>query len=402
MSFIVSYLYPPQSGLPFEVIGTIYNSSGQYVAGASVQIGSASTTSGSDGSYAINGFTAGSYPVTITLSGYTTLSSTLTMAASAQIVQNFTLTAVGTASSGTSLRVTSITTQYSPNGEALYFLDGVSFPVTFTATVNWGTHTPGTVQFITPNNGIFQANANGGNTASQAIDVGGAFGPGGQLQVQAVSSDGTSGVATVANFAVMSAAPLSSSSFEVLNDGGSFYYQSIQGMVFQLLNDSLPNGIEVDSSIPLFGGNPIDLGFTPTLNAKITGNHLDLFQVGVSASPDNGDDDNSDTEPDLGMADVDFGLSSSQLDIFANYNATLGQWQWGGSFEIAGDVNVSPPPVYLPVPIPVPVYASVDFDLSANTTLTLSSFNPLLWNGTLELDPSVTGTLGVGIDGCVE
>ena len=217
--------------MPSSVSGRVLSSSGQAIAGASVQIGTASTQSASDGSYAITGLAATNYSVTVSASGYTTFHSTLSVPASSQLVEPFTLTPAPPPSSGALPTVTSVTTQYSPNGEALYFLGGVPFNVTFIASVNWGVHPPGTVRFITPNNGVYPVNANGGNMASQTIDVGRAFGPGGKLQVQAVSSDGAVSVATDAkNMVVMSKLPYQDAfMFAPKVQGSSFYYQSVLG-----------------------------------------------------------------------------------------------------------------------------------------------------------------------------
>ena len=193
--------------------------------------------------------------------------------------------------------------------------------------------------------------------------------------------------------------------FAPVDNASQFYYQSVAGASIQFLADSLSgdDGASVDTSIPLFGGNPIDLGFSPTLNAKITGNHLDLLQVEVSVSNTNNnngdgeDDDSDENDPGFDMAGLQFDMGNPKIDIFANYNATLQQWQWGGSLGIDGNVGASAT-TYLPVPIPVPVFASVDFDLPFDATLTLSNLNPVVWNGTLDIDPTVTGTLGVGVD----
>ena len=219
--------------------------------------------------------------------------------------------------------------------------------------------------------------------------------PGGKLQVQAVSSDGSQSVSAVANFVVMSALPIQNfSAFSVMNEGGQFEYQSQTASSIQFLSDSLSgdDGLEIDQSIPMFGGNPIKLGFSPTLNATITGNHLDLLQVEVSNA--NANDNN---DPGLDMAGLKFDMSNPKIDIFANYDATLQQWQWGGSLGINGDVGASAT-TYLPVPIPVPVFASVDFDLPFDATLVLNNLEPVTWNGTINLDPTVTGTLGAGVD----
>ena len=119
-----------------QVSGRVYNSAGATIAGASIQIGSSTATCGSDGSYSITGLVAGNYPVTVSATGYTTLSSTLAVLVSAHISQNFTLNPVPVSGS---LSPVTVSTKYNPDGKTvIYFLDGVTFPVTFTASVNWG------------------------------------------------------------------------------------------------------------------------------------------------------------------------------------------------------------------------------------------------------------------------
>ena len=185
--------------------------------------------------------------------------------------------------------------------------------------------------------------------------------------------------------------------FVPMDDGGQFYYQSLTASDIQFLADSLAgdDGVTVDANVPLFGGNAIDLAFSPTLNASIKGSHLDLVQVEVSASVGEESDDD---DPGADMGGLHFDLGSPKVDIFANYNAASHQWQWGGSLEMNGDIGASAA-TYLPIPIPVPVYASVAMDLPFDATLTLSDLNPVVWNGTLSLDPSITGALGAGVDG---
>jgi hypothetical protein len=169
----------------------------------------------------------------------------------------------------------------------------------------------------------------------------------------------------------------------------------------EFLADSLSgdDGVSVDASIPLFGGQSIDLGFSPTLYATIRGTHLDLLQVEVSISTSNtNSQDNDENDPGTDMGGFHFDLGSPTVDIFANYNTRSQQWQWGGSLGMSGDVGASAT-TYLPVPIPVPIYASVAVDLPFDSTLTLSNLNPVIWNGTVILDPSITGALGAGVDG---
>jgi hypothetical protein len=381
----------PQS----SVFGVVYNSSGQPISGASVQAGNVATTSASDGSYSVNGLTAGNYPATISAPGYTTIASSLTVPTTSQAAQNLTLVP-----SGSVPKVTSITTTYNPNGTtAIYFVNGVSHSVLFTANVDWGGHPaqPGVVKFITPNQ-TYSVNTSG-SSASYQLDVGTAFNVGGQLQVQAVSSDGSSSAATVAPFIVMSA-PLSATSLKFVDEGNHFYYQSQEAMVFQWLNDTLPGGADIDTSIPLFGGNPVDLKFSPNLTAKITGPNLSFFQLQVSAG--SGSESSDETEldendPDLDIADLSLDLGSPAISISAVYNSSLQTWTWGGSLTISPNVNVplgADAGLVLVGPVPVLLYADANLNLSANANLNILNLSPISWSGTFELKPTISGSMG--------
>jgi hypothetical protein len=379
---------------PSQASGKVFSSSGSTINGASVRIGSAAAFSGGDGSYSITALSASNYAVTVSASGYTTLFTSLTVPVSDQVVQNFTLTPA----SGTLPTVTSVTTRYSPNGETLYFLDGVIFQVTFTATVNWGTHPAGTVQFITPNDGIYQVNANGGNTASTNIQVGGAFGPGGKLQVQAVSSDGASSMATVANFAVMPNELVPNPEyFSVVDEGYAFYYQYSAAPPFPFLSTDINTSIPDD--IPILGGDSGGLQWAPTLNGKVNGNNATFSSSGV------GFDASFNLGPVVPAADglvVSAAVSpQSGLSLFEDYNLSSMQWQLsGGGVTLEGNVGLS---YSVPIPLPpaitnlVEVNAEVALEVPFDGTLTITDLNPVALDGTLSITPTVSGSIGADV-----
>lgn len=349
-----------------------------------------SATSDGTGQYAISGLSPGTYAVAVSAVGYSTLHSSMTVPPSAHITQNFSLTPTNKMPV-----VTSITTSYSPDGEILYFLDGVSFFVAFSASVNWGGHPAGTVQFITPNQGDFQVDASGGDSVSQTIDVGSAFGVGGHLQVRAVSSDGTASIASVANFMIMSAPfPIP---FQLSYRGDGFGYESTIGANLQFFNDFLPPGVSVNSNIPLFGDNPMGLKYAPSVDVDIDENNAS-FKVNVSSDEGDGDSGGEgNTDPILGLAGLTFDLAP-EASINAIYGQSTGQWNWGGTLGISADINYSFPPINLPIPIPVPIYAKVGFDLSANAGLNVVNLNPVSLNGAVEFNPTINGSLGAGVD----
>ena len=71
------------------IIGNVFgNCAGLPLFGASVQIGTYSTTSGSDGSYSISGIPSGTYTVMVTANNYVNFTNTVTIPSSVQTVTN--------------------------------------------------------------------------------------------------------------------------------------------------------------------------------------------------------------------------------------------------------------------------------------------------------------------------
>jgi hypothetical protein len=377
------------------VSGKILSSLGQGIGGASVQIGTATTTSAGDGSYAITGLSAGNYPVVVSATGYTTYSSTLSVSTSAQSSQTFILNPVPASGS---LPTVTVSTKYNPDGQTvIYFLNGVTFPVTFNANVDWGTNSPGFVKFITPNNGTYQVNANGGNIASQPIDVGHAFGAGGKLQVQAVSSDGSQSVATVANFAVMPNTLASNpNNFSVVDEGSEYYYQYL-ATPFPFIDTDISTSIPDD--VPIFGGDSGGLQWTPTVNGKVNGGAASFTSGGLGF---NASFNLAPIDPAADGLAISAGVSpQSGLNIFENYNLSSEQWKLSGAGEtLIGNVGLS---YTVPIPIPpeitnfVSLNATVGVNVEFNGTLNVVNLNPVALSGDLDITNVVSGTLGANV-----
>ncbi|MGO8928165.1 MAG: LamG-like jellyroll fold domain-containing protein [Limisphaerales bacterium] len=388
-------------GMPSDISGRVLNSAGQPIAGASVQIGSNSATSGSDGSYSITSLSVGNYPVTVSAAGYTTLTTSMTVPGSGAISQNFTLSPASATSSGTRPVVTSLTTTYSPNGEALYFLDGVTFPVVFTASVDWAGHAPGSVLFITTRGGATSVPATG-NTASQQIDVGSAFGPGGQLQVQAVSIDGTFSIATVATFVVMSQLPAQFSDlFEAVDEGTTFYYNSRSSAALQLLEDQLEMFYLDD--VPLLGSTLATFDLQLSVNATVRG-PIAQFQTATVVGPltDLGSLIFSLATADPDELDFEF---PAQITLDTGdtgyYDAGAQQWNWNVNLQIAGDVSKTVSfPLALIEAILLPsgstmiipsLSGEATVDAKIDRKMNITSLYPTANNGELDVSLTISG-----------
>ena len=87
----------------------------------------------------------------------------------------------------------------------------------------------------------------------------------------AISIDGSRSIASVGRFVVMTSIP--NVSLQLADAGDHFYYQSTLALNLQFLNAGLPAGVSFDPNIPLFGDNPFDLSFSPSLDTTVIGNH---------------------------------------------------------------------------------------------------------------------------------
>jgi hypothetical protein len=376
---------PAPSTSASSLSGTIYDQvTGLALPGVSVQLGTTIATSGNSGAYTLANLTAGDFNLALTKAGYSSASATLTVPASAKVTRNFTLAPLSAPSGGQgTIRVTGIRSKYSG---ALYFLDGLSFPVTFTANVDWAGHPPGVVRFVTPKRSM-DVGASGGDATKQ-FDMGTDFGPGGRLQALAISGDGHQSAALVADLVVMPSIP--SAALAVVDDGDHFHYASTLAFNLQFLNDGLPPGVSFNPDIPLFGDNPFDLEFTPAMQATVTGSHVDYaFQMSGST--------NSPFAFKVAGQELDL---AAQAGVSGDFDVPSRAWKWGGSLGVQANLDISKswPFVVVIGPVPVPMYAKADLSLSADATLALLNLDPVTLNGTLALDPAVTGTLGVGLD----
>ena len=373
------------SGLS-SVGGSVTSLTGAAVAGATVLIGNSSAQSDSQGSYNISGLSAGDYTATISKAGYSSISESITVPASTQVHKDFKLQPTVSTSN---IAVSSVTSKYS--GQP-FFLDGSSKSLPFTANIDWGGHTPGNVQFVTPKGGTHTI-ATASSLATQSLNMGTEFGVCGKLGVQAISSDGTASTAKNGNFVIMSRPPLIPG-FQAVDIGDSFYYQAQLGVndpnsrLFHAFDELIAEN-EVPADVPLFGQKGFSLRYLPTVTAKVTSGGEADYDIDFEHKK---------------FVEANFGVFAFQLNpklaIHGQFSPNTCRWSWGGYVGAAASLEAKQTwPFVVPVgPVPVPMYLKASEKLEADLTIGVSNLDPIALNGQLNLKPSVTGSLGVGVN----
>ena len=392
-----------------SVSGTVLNAStGLGLVGALVQLGTNATVSGSQGAYSFASVAMGDYTLTGSKPGFNDASYSVTVSAGSSLSRLITLSPTNAAGSLPS--VTSVKSKYP---DASYYLDDALFLVSFTANVDWAGHPPGTVQFITPRH-TYPVAASGAS-ASQLLNMGSEFGVGGHLRVVAMSSDGTKSSAKVPGFTVMPALfpSLLTPVWGVDAESSTFTYNST--LDISMFQEGAGMG-EIPSSIPVFGGKPLTLSFLPEADFEIGSDGA--AQVGIHLFDLNASRALGHEPPDpkklgkLLKALVNGGFSTSMLpktsfggigfDFYPllgggwQFNAATFQWEWADAFVgLGGEFSIEQTWPFMAGP--VPMFAKAKFDVSAEVTAKLmADFSK---NGELLVQPSLRGSLGVGLSG---
>jgi hypothetical protein len=392
--------------------GTVLDGvTGNGVVGALVQLGTNSTVAGSQGAYSFPSLSIGSYSLMASRSGYVSADYSIVItpgSASSRVV-----TLWPTNSASASPTVTSVSSKYAG---FRYFMDGVPFNVQFIATVDWAGHPPGTVQFITPHK-TYTVSASGSSVV-QTLAMGSDFGPNGRLRVVAMSGDGTKSSSQFGDLVV------TPSPFPVLlapvwgaeDAGSSFSYNTTLSTT--IFKQGVDDGI-IPSTIPVLGGQALRVDFIPRMECSVKSDgtatlamkwdNLDTGQVleaerqnqGLKSLTDllNGWVANGQVDPQL-LPQQEFGGITwyfyPELGGGWKYSMDAGQWQPNGAFAGLGtDISVSRTWPFLVGY--VPMYAKLSAELSVDATANLLQLSPLSLSGEVNVDPSLRGTLGVGI-----
>lgn len=400
-----------------KVTGQVVDgATGKAVAGALVQLDSESATSDAQGHFAFPAVAVGDYTLSVSKTGYAAASATVSVTPGSAPSRVIALSP--SASPGSAPRVTSVTSKYSG---FRYFLDGaafpiVGFPVTYTAQVDWAGHPPGAARFLTPRRTYTVTVSN--STASQVLDMSSDFGPNGRLRVAVVSSDGTQSVEKLADFLVVpSPFPMFPSlAWGVEDQGSSFSYNtSFDTTIFdQGVTDKI-----IPQSIPVFGDKALKVEFIPAVEVAVNSDGTatvtikwDNLEIGkllkahrknhglrslMNFMSDLVDEGRIDRRhlPHQPFGGLDLTLYP-ELGGGWKYAVDAGQWQWNDAFAgLGADLSVSQTWPFL-IGF-VPLYFRAKAELTVDATAHLLQLSPLSLAGEVDVNPSLRGSLGVGI-----
>ena len=373
-------------GLPSKLVGKVYDITTKAgIPGATIALGDYPPvlTDGS-GHYEIPNLSPGDYSLVISSPGYSTFSSTIGISISSTITKNFFLTQ----SLSGAFYIDSLTSKYTG---FVYYLDDVSFFVTYTAHVYWGPHPPGLVRFIMAENRHYDVPTSG-DTASHEFNIQTDFSPCGTLKAVAISADGSRSEIKNAEFTVMPL-PLARYLFDKHDKGNSFYYQT-EWSELELIDLAVDDNV-IPEDIPLFGRRGFDFkSVLPlTVEAKSSGQvdaDLDISSLQYKYKDK--------AWADGRMAGFRFTLTP-RLNLTGQYSYPECRYHWEGNLGLNGEFKIEKSwPFILPGPVPAPMYAKATFDLTVDASLKIPSPDPVSLEGDLNLYPYVRGSVGAGFN----
>lgn len=399
----------------------------QPLANATVTVGTLpAVTTDASGNYQFSALAAGSYELVVTKAGYKPWRSFIPLLPLETAVKNVHLFPT----TWTGVNITAINSKYS-TGKTYYFLPDIdSFTtVDFTAYVDWGGKTPGTVRFITPGGSYDVATTT--NSATKAFNIATTFPPCSTLKAVAIAADGTTSPEAAADFLVTK--PLAATPLAFVSDIDGFSYKTAVPVKAEFLKSL---GTAVDSTVPIFGSHPFLVNYIPEMDVSFksdgTGSYKFSWKnkaLGESLEKDYYQHRDfrkfktnyqylellkaeSEIYKTLGQAiplpAVNVGGRELTffplLDVGVEFNPNScsnneAGWKYKGSAGFAGDFkyeavrqNVTPLG-----PIPVPWYVKFTLSLGGDFTLSVNDLFAKKFTGTMNLNPSVAGSFGVGV-----
>ncbi|MCM8769746.1 MAG: carboxypeptidase regulatory-like domain-containing protein, partial [Candidatus Omnitrophica bacterium] len=357
--------------------GKVYDkNTGTPIENANVLIGNYGTASDPNGYYIIDWASPGVYSYVISKDGYVSLRGTIELTPNTIIEKDFCLSP---SESGDEISIVEVNAKYNP---PWCFLGNIHFLVEFSVVVDWKSYTPYKAIFTTTKSKkeyIWESSSFDDYLPKIALDVG-ELEPGDTLRVKAISGEGKESSPGEFRFIIMKSIP---GSFNVVDTGSGFYYQSLSVGNFSFISEGVPSNL-IPAEIPFFGGSSFNLLFVPDLKAEVKNNTAEyslLFGDLINGG-------------NIGPVQINF---SPYLGLSGTYSSYLMNWKWSGFIGLKTDIKVETPPFYLPIPIPIPVYAKGAFLLSLNTRLDIKEIQPIKLNGTFVIEPAVRGILGVGV-----
>lgn len=409
------------------------------VSGASIKVGgSGPYTTDTGGHYLAENLTSGSLSLVAAKSGYETARANVTLAPLQSAQKDISLTPATTG-----FRVTSVTSKYS-SGKPYYFLPkeyigNQTVDVTFTVDVDWDGKTPNYIKFITPRGTYNEYTFGSFAPVSKTFNITTEFDPCTTLSVAAVDFAGNSSPIVNADFMVAKRFNPNADPpmLQFVDEGSVFSYtnkysygENDKQLSLANLNVSIAN-----YAVPILFGDSFLLKLLPSVAfeysstdggkyrvAWIDQTQGNLFDKEYAKNRDfkkfkRNFDDYVKKYQGKGMPKIGFGSQSASfypfIDIKTEFNpescstADSG-WDVKGDVGFALDYSIEKTKqsmfvIPAVVPIPVPYYLKGKFHFTGDV-----GFNALGmglaqedFEGSLNLNPAVSGTLGVGVDGNV-
>ncbi|TGO02531.1 hypothetical protein PN36_23605 [Candidatus Thiomargarita nelsonii] len=367
------------SVLDENLSGIVYNQTGETLSGVTIEIDGQTQTTDELGAYSFSELAPDEYLITASKENYVSITELVNIPSSTSVEKNFVLYPDG------EIQVLSITSKYPEN---VHYLEGISHEVTYTANIHWGGLTPKTVRFITPQ-GEYDVSTTE-STVSKTFNMGTEFGVGKKLKVKAISDEDIESEEKEAAFVIMSKpviGKIPTMSFSRFDLGDTFSYKA-PDLEFNtaFFNEGFGAGA-VPEDMPVFNKKKFAMKFTPVVNTEIDANGKMTMKMSTITI--------STPEVDILGEKINMSPILSIESQFFDGNWNLS----GGGIGMTGNIDFKrSSPFILPGPFPIPAFLKLVTNAAINGIVTINGLNPFSPEGKIGFEPSISGSLGVGID----
>ena len=370
-----------------SINGIVKSSSGQAISGAQVIATSQSTGSGpspattdATGQFSFGNLAAGGYVVSATKAGFSPGRAEVTVVAGGAVAVSLVLSPTQS-----SVQITSLKNQYSGS---VYFLPNVPLSVRYTATIDWGGHSPGSVDFLT--GGRSHVVSTSGNTASITFNVATDLQPCDTVSAVAISADGSrSGPVTAAGQVTRALPPFFSALALVpVSGAGGLLYESNASVSLPLIDWGT---VKLPRFVPLFAGRQVAIGkASPEFESEVRNGQASflagfrkpgVFKMNV-------------------IGEIDVSVKAGATALFSPGSC---EWSWQATVKANASMDevklFTSPTFFLPTPAgPVPVYLRVAASANATGTLNWQVVPTSRFaGGSFEIQGRIRGGIGVGV-----
>lgn len=373
-----------------RLTGMVYDAeTGDPVANAYVQSDYGYVISDIYGCYSMWYMPYGDHEIVISKEGFYESSKIVTLN-KATMVNNFPLHMEMSAGSTKNPRVITVASAFSDKNRSAFFLDGVSFVVKFTTTVDWQGSPPGYVLYSTPQKRVKVT----APPYTLSLDMGRDFGAGGQLTAVAISANGKRSDPFDANIRVMKDEfhPLIHS---LVKSGSGYHYKSKGGVGLVSITESGETP-KVPDSVPFFGGKITRFNTYLKTESKIKSDGKE--EITILIDP---------TKPDSGLDLFGMKLKFDGFGgkAYCDYLAHSDCWSFRKGHLVAeSSLKKSFGPYYMMLG-PVPFYTRYDLGSKlkgeVDVLALLPKDGPPKLSGLLNPDFEVEGVGGVGVSKCL-